>query len=292
MSLGEIISMYERQELDVQPAFQRFFRWTPFQRSRLIESILLGIPMPPIFVAQRPDGVWDVVDGVQRLSTIFNFAGVLRDEANNLYPPMKLESTQFLPSLLGKVWESEDEPENAFTPAQRLFIKRAKIGVIIVLRESDSNAKYELFQRLNTGGSTLSDQEVRNCILVMKDLSLFEHLRQLSTYEAFNECISLTDRAVEEQYNLELLMRFVIFRDLGESSIRGMSDLGKFLDEQTLEITDTKVTAEEEAFKSTFSILSTIKENAFRKYDPVKDRFTGGFLVSAYEAVALGVGYN
>ena len=57
VSLGEWISIYEREELDIHPEFQRFFRWSPKQKSRLIESILLGIPIPQIFVAQRPDGV-------------------------------------------------------------------------------------------------------------------------------------------------------------------------------------------------------------------------------------------
>lgn len=77
MSIGEWISLYENHELDIHPEFQRFFRWSAHQKSTLIESILLGIPIPPIFVSQRADGVWDVVDGVQRLSTIYEFVGFL-----------------------------------------------------------------------------------------------------------------------------------------------------------------------------------------------------------------------
>ena len=73
MSIGELSSLYSENELDIHPEFQRFFRWTTLQKSKLIESILLGIPIPSIFVSQREDGVWDVVDGLQRLSTIFQF---------------------------------------------------------------------------------------------------------------------------------------------------------------------------------------------------------------------------
>ena len=80
MSIGEVISMYNDGDLDIHPEFQRFYRWTLNQKSKLIESILLNIPIPSIFVAQRKDGVWDVVDGLQRLSTIFEFIGVLKDE--------------------------------------------------------------------------------------------------------------------------------------------------------------------------------------------------------------------
>src|SRR5437867_2884886 len=80
MSIGEWISLYEKDEIDIHPEFQRFFRWTDLQKTRLIESILLGIPIPPVFVSQREDGVWDVVDGLQRLSSIYQFAGILTDE--------------------------------------------------------------------------------------------------------------------------------------------------------------------------------------------------------------------
>ena len=70
MSIGEMINLYKDDELEVHPEFQRFFRWDEEQKSKLIESLLLGIPIPPIFVAQKLNGRWDVIDGQQRLSTI------------------------------------------------------------------------------------------------------------------------------------------------------------------------------------------------------------------------------
>src|SRR5664279_5443079 len=84
MSIGEWISMYEKNEIDIHPEFQRFYRWSEAQKTSLIESLLLGIPIPPVFVSQRRDGVWDVVDGLQRLSTIYQFVGILKDEYGNL----------------------------------------------------------------------------------------------------------------------------------------------------------------------------------------------------------------
>src|SRR5207302_2762577 len=133
MSIGEWISLYENKEIDIHPEFQRFFRWDIWQKSRLIESILLGIPIPPIFVSQRKDGVWDVVDGLQRLSTILQFAGILRDEENNVLPPLVLERTKYLPALEGMKWNDPEDPENSFTPTQRLIIKRSKIDASIIL---------------------------------------------------------------------------------------------------------------------------------------------------------------
>src|SRR4051794_12792401 len=100
-SISEWISLYENNEIDIHPEFQRFFRWTLLQKTKLIESILLGIPIPPIFVSQRDDGVWDVVDGLQRLSTIYQFVGILRNEDGSRVDPLILEGTPYLPKLEG-----------------------------------------------------------------------------------------------------------------------------------------------------------------------------------------------
>ena len=107
MSIGEWMSIYRDGELDIHPEFQRFFRWSPTQKTKLVESILLGIPLPPIFVSQREDGKWDVIDGLQRLSTIFQFAGILRKEDDSYESPLILEGTKYLPSLENKVWDEE-----------------------------------------------------------------------------------------------------------------------------------------------------------------------------------------
>ena len=110
MSIGELINLYRDDELDIHPEFQRFYRWSDEQKSRLIESILLGIPIPTIFVSQREDGVWDVIDGLQRLSTIFQMVGILRDEKGELVPPLVLKRTKYLPSLEGLKWERMTHP--------------------------------------------------------------------------------------------------------------------------------------------------------------------------------------
>jgi hypothetical protein len=296
MSIGEWISLYERFEIDIHPEFQRFFRWSPQQKSRLIESILLGIPIPPIFVAQREDGVWDVVDGLQRLSTIYQFAGILHDEDKKPIPPLVLERTKYLPSLKGKKWDDPDDPDNSLTTSQRLIIKRSKIDVSIILRESDEASKYELFQRLNTGGSPLSEQEVRNSILVMINREMYQWMRRLSEDPSFVECTALTDRALEEQYDMELVLRFIVFRTLEEMELKKIGDLGDYLTDKMTEIAqDGKFNfkEEEQAFATTFALLkSSTGSDSFKKYDAEKGKFMGGFLVSGYEVVALGLGFN
>ncbi|HLL46464.1 MAG TPA: DUF262 domain-containing protein [Longimicrobiaceae bacterium] len=296
VSIGEWISLYERHELDIHPEFQRFFRWSPKQKSRLIESILLGIPIPPIFVAQRSDGVWDVVDGLQRLSTILQFAGILRDELGTEIEPLTLESTKYLPSLGGHRWEDPENPEASLTMAQRLIIKRSKIDASIILRESDEKAKYELFQRLNTGGSPLSDQEVRNSILVMINRDLYRWMLGLAADPGFQECVALSDRALDEQYDMELVLRFLVFRTMPEPRLSTIGDMGEFLTDKAVELAELRhldLATEEHAFRTTFQILQQqLSSDAFRRYDWQKLRFLGGFSVSAFEAVALGIGFN
>jgi hypothetical protein len=290
------MSIYEKNDLDIHPEFQRFFRWSLRQKSRLIESLLLGIPIPQIFVAQRPDGVWDVVDGLQRLSTIFEFAGILLNEDKEKVPPLALEATIYLPSLVNHRWEDAKHPDQSLTPAQRLLIKRAKINVSIILKESDEMAKYELFQRLNTGGSMLSDQEVRNSILVMMNQSLYKWTRDLSRDKNFMACVALSERAIEEQYDMELVLRFLVFRKMPPAELRTIGDVGEFLTDKAKALaqdTTFDYAGEESTFRQTFALLaSTLEDNSFRRYDKGKQRFAGAFSVSAFEALAIGMGYN
>lgn len=292
MSIGEWVSLYQNKEIDIHPEFQRFYRWSEVQKTNLIESILLGIPIPPIFVSQREDGVWDVIDGLQRLSTIYEFVGILRDENDEILPALKLENSKYLPSLEGKYWDNE-LADNSLDQEQRLLIKRSKLSVSIVLRESDEMAKFELFQRLNTGGSNLTPQEVRNCILVMIDKDAYQWLKDLSEHESFQECISLSEKNLSEQYDVELALRFLIFSKIDMDSFDRSKDVGEFITERMISIFNGEVNRQnfENRFKSTFDhILESVGSNAFRRY--ANGNFKGGFLLSPFEVTAYGLGYN
>lgn len=293
MSIGELAAMYKEGDLELHPEFQRFFRWTPQQKSRLIESILLGIPLPSVFVHQRADGVWDVVDGLQRLSSIFEVMGLLRHEDGELAAPLRLSGTKYLPSLDGRTWgTNEADPMGLGGTLQRL-LKRSKIDIKIVLRESDSDTRLELFQRLNTGGTPLSAQELRNCQILMVGPSTLDRLRGLASADSFARSLALSDRNIDEQYDLELAIRFITLR---KRTADGIGDLGSFLDDAAITLAqDTSFDweAETQVFQDTFNALDdALGDDAFRRYDPAGDRFLGGFLVSAFEVLALGLGYH
>jgi uncharacterized protein with ParB-like and HNH nuclease domain len=151
MSFGEIMSMYERQEIIIDPEFQRLFRWSDYQKTRFLESLLLGIPIPPIFVAEDQNGRWELVDGLQRLSTVFSFFGILKDaqEKNNWV----LEKGELIASIAD--YECNDLPLKF-----QLNIKRSVCRIEVIKWNSKIDMRYELFNRLNTGGSPLTDQEI------------------------------------------------------------------------------------------------------------------------------------
>ena len=294
MSIGELMSLYRDAELDIHPEFQRFFRWTQLQKSKFIESILLGIPVPSIFVSQRDDGVWDVVDGVQRLSTIFEFVGILRDEDGETVPASTLVGTDYLPSLESKSWEQPARPKDEFSSSLRLDFKRQKVDLKIIKKESDPNTKYDLFERLNTLGSQLSDQEVRNCLLVMINRSFFQWLQKLAQNTHFQETIGLTDTALQQRYDMELVLRFLIFHSAPDRSLKSIKDVGDFITRNMRALAVDKtfdIQHQELVFDRTFeAIHNAIGEDAFRRQDGGRGR--GGFLISIFEVLAIGLGAN
>jgi uncharacterized protein with ParB-like and HNH nuclease domain len=299
MSIGEVVNLYRDKEIDIHPAFQRIYRWTEKQKTNLIESILLGIPLPAIFVFQRQDGIWDVIDGIQRISTILQFLGELKDEDDAQIPPLVLEKAHYLPALENKVWEqwsSTNNLDHVFTPEQRILIKRAKLSFNILQPGSDEQTKYELFQRLNRGGSLLSDQEMRNCILVMLNKQFYDWLKELSSREYFLRCLALTDRAISEAYEMELALRFLIFKKIEPNRLVNIGDLTEFLTEQMSNLAATGGFNEEEEsniFEYVFSTLAdALESDSFRRFDSIKQKFLGGFSVSAFETIAMGLGFH
>jgi hypothetical protein len=303
MSIGELVSLYERNEIIINPDFQRFFRWTDTQKSRFIESLLLGIPIPSIFVFQREDGVWELVDGLQRVSTILQFMG-----KHPIKPPLVLQATKHLPSLQGTVWGDDAELESgeqvsdavqevALEPTKilpkflKLFLKRAKLNLSIILSDVGKNAKYEVFQRLNTGGSYASDQEVRNSLMIMINKPVYTWFNEIASLPAFIETISVSDKLIEEQYPMELALRHIA---LVHYEYSPKKELREFFDDVVEKIlTDPTFPYEsyKNSFDLTFSLLKNLAgEDVFTRYDGTK--FKGKFLESAFEAVSVGIASN
>ncbi|HHF3488515.1 TPA: DUF262 domain-containing protein [Haemophilus influenzae] len=275
MSIGELVSMYDDGELEIRPEFQRLFRWSLEQKSNFIESVLLGIPIPSIFVSQREDGVWELVDGLQRISTILSFMGKMRGNNGELCKPLKLNGTKYLPSLQGKVWgDPDNDDENIINRNIQRIFKREKIDIKIVQRESQNDTKYEIFQRLNTGGSELSAQEVRNALLLMVNPAAQHWIERLAQSTDFIETLPISQKQKDESYYNELVVRYLALRYIEKDDLLSRhSDVAPYLDQMVTNIfTDSfDYKKEEEIFNNTFKYLNTkFGEKAFKKYNQTR----------------------
>lgn len=294
MSIGEVANLYKDGDLEIFPEYQRYFRWNINQKSELIESIILGIPIPPIFVSQEGSGKWDVIDGLQRISTILEFMGILKKRNNDeLYPPSIMIKTKFLPSLEGKWWEKSLDQENNLSTDIRRKFKRSKLDFIIIDSTANPKAKYEMFQRLNTNSSQLKDQEVRNCLMLMINPNYFEIVDSLSQNAIFKSITSLTSKSMEEQYDKELIVRYIIARSINLETINLQNDIGPFFTEELvrlMELNESDLNQYAEDFIKTIELLNeALQDKAFKKYNQEKGSFEGGFSLSMYESILMGL---
>jgi hypothetical protein len=158
MSVRELLTMAAQGELNIAPEYQRKFVWNSERQSQLIESVLLGIPVPPLFMATNRDGTWEAVDGVQRICSLIHFGG--SDEQRqkiNRTNPLVLDGLEKLTALNGLSFS--DLPKSV----QLSFMTRS-MRVPTLNDKSDMNVRFDLFERLNSGGVALQPQEIRNCV--------------------------------------------------------------------------------------------------------------------------------
>lgn len=220
MSFGEIMNLYEDRNLIISPEYQRAYRWTDEKKTGFIESILLGIPFPPIFVSEDKDGKWELVDGLQRLSTVLSFFGLLKEnqQTNNF----ALEKGGIINDLEGK---NKDD----ISLKLQNTIKRAICRIEILRWDSNFNIKYELFKRLNTAGEPLAEQEVRNCIFRGNDNQLNNLLKELSQNEKFKEIADIREEEERRMFGEELILRIFCFQNSYEISNKLSDHLTLFM---------------------------------------------------------------
>lgn len=138
---------YQSGDLVLQPLFQRRKVWDDTRAGRLIESVILEVPLPVFYFAEGRDGADEVIDGQQRLSAFFRFL-------NNEYA---LRGLKALPQLNGKMFRELDK-------SLQKLVRDSSIRTITFKKESDENLRFEIFERLNNGAVPLNRQELRNCV--------------------------------------------------------------------------------------------------------------------------------
>jgi hypothetical protein len=177
-------------DLILQPEFQRYFVWDNAKSSRLIESVLLDVPLPTIYLVEEADGTESVIDGQQRLTSFFNF----------LDGELALSGLKILTELNRKRFVDLD------AETKRKF-KKAALRTITIQNDSDQNLRFEIFERLNTGSVALNDQELRNCIYrgPYNDL-----LRELADDGDFRFVTGIS-KPEKRMRDVELVLRFAAF---------------------------------------------------------------------------------
>jgi len=295
MSIGEIVTMYEDKEITIDPEFQRLFRWEIGQKSKLIESLLLGIPIPSIFVFEKNDGTWELIDGLQRVSTILEFMGRLRDE-NGVRPPSVLEATKYLPSLHNGVWEVSDRinevppgEQSAIDKSLQLAIRRSRIAVEILKRPSDDQTKYDLFQRLNAGGTQANAQELRNCVVLMINSDYYRDIKAAAEQQVFQAVVSVSVDQKEKQRHMELAMRFLAHALVPYD---GRLDVEEYIDESSVSLAQAgDAVGAVNLINGTFGLLHDVAGgDALRRFD--NGQHAGRVGLVGLEAIAVGVAKN
>lgn len=296
MSIGEVVAMYVQGELIIDPEFQRLFRWSIGQKSKLIESILLGIPIPSIFIFEKENGEWELVDGLQRVSTILEFIGILRNPDGGIDEPLVLESTKYLPSLHNSVWETSEKitdlPEDQQRPiskALQLAIRRSRFGVEILKRPSDEKTKYDLFQRLNAGGTQANPQELRNCIVLMVNKEYFKAIKLAANNPDFLALIPVSEEQMIKQKHVEWAMRFLVHVSVPYD---GKLDVEEFIDEGIVNLaTVGDAAGASDLISRTFKLLNLVAgNNALRR--PENGGRLGQIVLAGLEGIAVGVAKN
>ena len=271
MALINVVALAESSALDLNPKYQRRDRWDRARQSQLIESFLVNVPVPPVYLSEEARGIYAVIDGKQRLTAI----------ANYFHDEYALVGLGLRPDLEGLRFS--DLPEAA-AGALRMRPLRA----VIILRQTAEWVKHEVFLRLNKGGQALNNQEIRNVAFsgplndLMIDLGEDPFLlKQLKVHTA-------NSSAYADMTNVEMVLRFFMLAN-GWSDFEG--DMARALDDFMVE--HRYVDPGEEArlserfFRAIRGCEAMWGDRAFKRFDghQWRDQFIGG----VYDAQMVAV---
>lgn len=251
VNLGSVLEQLEYEEIDLNPEFQRSSDvWSPIQKSRLIESVLLGLPLPSFYFSEDPStGKLMIVDGLQRLSAFKDFW---------VKKNLVLHNLQFLPNLEGKSVDDLDR-------AQIRRIKSLKVTLNTLRKGTPANVKFVIFQRVNTAGIPLTSQEMRNALYQGKATELLKRMVQANSFK------QATDNRVKNRRmaDCDFSNRFIAFY-LKEQQYEGelepfMAEALECVNKMSQKEVDEIFYAFDNSMKICYELLG---KNVFRRPDP------------------------
>lgn len=286
LSFNELLDMYESGELDISPDYQRLFRWTEGASSRFIESLLLEMPVPPIYVVETETGVYQLIDGLQRFSSYLHLRGELTAEHKSIKKGdfLTLVDCDIVHELNGLKYEE-------LPTALKIKLKRSFVRVEVVRKGSDSKFKYHMFKRLNTGGEALTAQQIRNCTIRMLDPKFNDFIIQLSKNPDYVNCISnISEVQNLGAYNEELVLRYFTFRNNREAFKHDITD---FLTEYMEGVSSGAIAFDyaenHDNFVKVFKLFSdTHGDKVFGRISG-DDKLQSNFNIYHFESLTMGI---
>lgn len=200
-SIFELLRKYDKDKISLDPSFQRNFVWSKKQMSELIESVIMGIPLPLIYLAENKDGKMIVVDGRQRLTTFFGF----------LKNGFKLDKLKILPGLNGKDFKALERDFPKYAAA----VEDYQLIIQVIKYPTPDRVRFDIFDRVNRGGTPLNKQEMRNALYQGRATELLESITKSEEFlNATNRGIS--DKHMKDRY---IVLRAIAFCLLNEGKL-------------------------------------------------------------------------
>jgi hypothetical protein len=255
-SLRNILDLIDDGDLELAPDFQRNTVWKARQKSRLIESVLLQIPLPAFYFAEDTNGMMRVVDGLQRLSTVHSYV-------RGGPQAFTLADLEYLDS-------AEKKRFNELPPALQRRINNAQIVVHVIDPTTPAGVKYDIFKRINTGGTPLNAQEIRHCMSTDRSRSFLKRCTHTMEFDRatggrFRDHIRMDDR--------EVVLRYCAFWLRGVDGYVAEGSMDPFLETTTAMLDDARKISDDRleelyaAFRSAMAkCYEVFGEHAFRKW--------------------------
>ncbi|MCU6763165.1 Uncharacterized conserved protein [uncultured Roseburia sp.] len=280
LSFREIVSMYEEDEL-VKPELQRKYVWDKVEASRFIESILMGLPVPSVFFAQSGSQKL-IVDGYQRIMTVYDYVRGIFSTDGKIF---RLSNSE----RINLRWRNKAFSELSVEEQRK--IRSTTIHAIIFEQkrpENDDTSLYQIFERINTSGRTLTPQEIRNCVYQGTFNSL---LFELNEDQKWRELFGSVKSDIRMR-DIECILRFFVMKSkIVKDNVSKQISLKKVLNEFMGEFVNAPEKIIDE-FRSEFintmhRIYDCLGKNAFRNYS--KDKYTKKFHPAIFDAISVAV---
>lgn len=283
LTWNELYDMYKHQELLISPAYQKLFRWGEEEQSRFMESLLLEMPVLPIYVIEKNPGEYALIDGLQRIFSYLHFRGEQTDDDTG--DALVLKGCDLIRDLNGMTYEQ-------LPKAMQIQLKRRFVRVYVVRKENDRLFQYHMFKRLHTGG-LVSEQEIRCCTIRLLGMDGLDFLETCSKNKDFKTVVSkVAADKKKTKYDQELVLRFFAVKNEKDQNAYPIAEyLTRYLEKMTTKQAAFDYQKEKDVFEKTFAFINHHwGKEAFSRKTP-KGKIRNEFVLYYFDSVSVSVAF-